>query len=122
MKNKWLPLIGGILILCIVVFTMMFCLMYSKVQKAGRESKIEKEIKTELIRQATDDGEDGNEYMVFLFPAAAAYTEETDGKGKYYLALIVGSGTDDDGEWMFVEYYNDEIITYHYRIVDFYRE
>ena len=122
MKNNWLPLIDSILLLCIVVFAVMFCLMYAKVLKADKESKIEKEIKAELIRQATDDGEDGDEYVVFLFPATASYTDETNGKGKYYLALIVGSGTDDDGEWMFVEYYDGDIFTYHYRVVDFYRE
>ncbi|MBO4284280.1 MAG: hypothetical protein J5958_06635 [Clostridia bacterium] len=104
MKNKWLPLIDSILILCIVVFAVMFCLMYSKVQKADRESKIKKEIKAELIRQATDDGADGDEYVVFLFPATKAYTEVSEAGGRYYLSYIIGSGTDDEGEWQLVKY------------------
>lgn len=104
MKNKWLPLIDSILILCIVVFAVMFCLMYSKVQKADRESKIEKEIKAELIRQATDDGEDGDEYVIYLFPAIAAKNEVADEGGRFYLAYIIGSGTDDEGEWQLVKY------------------
>jgi hypothetical protein len=122
MKHKAQFIVDLILIVSLITIAVMFVAMTVKVNKAEKRDKIEQAIIEELKLQATDYGADGDEYVVFLFPASASYTEETDGKGKYYLALIVGSGTDDDGEWMFVEYYNGEIMTYHYRIVDFYRE
>ena len=56
---------------------------------------------------------DGDEYVIFLFPANAAYTEVSEEGGRYYLAYIIGSGTDDEGEWQLVKWEgNGNICTY----------
>lgn len=95
-------------ILCALVITVFIaCVTIAAVLErvsVSKENKIEQAIIEELKLQATDYGEDGDEYVIFLFPATTAYTEVTEEGGRLYLAYIIGSGTDDEGEWQLVKY------------------
>ena len=104
-------------VLCALVITVFIaCVAIAAVRErvsVSKENKIEQTIIEELKLQATDYGEDGDEYVIFLFPATAAYTEVTEEGGRLYLAYIIGSGTDDEGEWQLVKYEpNGNIRTY----------
>lgn len=91
----------GILLLCIALIIWQ---AVSDKRQTVSTTEVEQAIIEELKLQATDYGEDGDEYVVFLFPATSAYTEVTEYGGRLYLAYIIGSGTDDDGEWQLVKY------------------
>ena len=91
----------GILLLCIALIIWQ---AVSDKRQTVSTTEIEQAIIEELKLQATDYGVDGDEYVVFLFPATSAYTEVTEEGGRLYLAYIIGSGTDDEGEWQLVKY------------------
>ena len=91
----------------LVITVFIACVVIAAVRErvsVSKENKIEQAIIEELKLQATDYGVDGDEYVVFLFPATTAYTEVTEEGGRLYLAYIIGSGTDDEGEWQLVKY------------------
>lgn len=95
-------------VLFALAFTVLFaCVTIAAVRglvSVSKENKIEQAIIEELKLQATDYGVDGDEYVIFLFPATSAYTEVTEEGGRLYLAYIIGSGTDDEGEWQLVKW------------------
>lgn len=99
-------LVARVALYLLAVVILVFC-VYNAVKEGKAkmtERKIEQAIIEELKLQATDYGVDGDEYVVFLFPATTAYTEVTEEGGRLYLAYIIGSGTDDEGEWQLVKY------------------
>lgn len=104
MKLKAQFIVDIILVVALITIAVMFVAMTVKVNRAEKRDKIEQAIIEELKLQAIDYGVDGDEYVIFLFPATATYTEVTEEGGRLYLAYIIGSGTDDEGEWQLVKY------------------
>ena len=110
-----LSIVARVAVYLLAVVIIVFCVYNGVKEEKAKitERKIEQAIIEELKLQATDYCEDGDEYVIFLFPATAAYTEVTEEGGRLYLAYIVGSGTDDEGEWQLVKYEpNGNIRTY----------
>jgi len=99
-------IVARVALALLAVVIIKFC-VYNAVQEGKAkmtERKIEQAIIEELKLQATDHGVDGDEYVIYLFPAVAAKNEVADEGGRFYLAYIIGSGTDDEGEWQLVKY------------------
>ena len=102
-KKDIVYIVLNVVAILLLLAFFVFCAIVNGIGD-NKEKKIEQAVIEELKLQATDYGEDGDEYVVFLFPATKAYTEVSEDGGRYFLAYIIGSGTDDEGEWQLVKY------------------
>lgn len=104
--TKQAKFFGVILVICLICAIIGF-VMAARVTVT--DTKIEKQITNELIGKATDDGADGDDYIVYLYRATKEHTEDN---GRHYIAYIIGSGTDENGEWKIVKYVDGEVSFY----------